>query len=623
MNHRSNNVPHAEARTTTDDTSNTCAHPHIPLFLALPTTEFDDDGSNNARARVVQIVRNGRDLTADNFRCDVLSIHRPVLVTDSPESIGMKVPPPTFTIRDVAEMVGGAYPVHVLDVQLQMEMEGWTINDLVEYFEDPRRKYRNQQPKQERECNNNNMTETSSSAPSSYSSSTSRRPRRAAAIQSQVSTSMLRSPVVLNQLSLEISQTAMGPPFIQSPKFVRDMDWISLTWPDHWYRRNKYPMVQYYCLTSAAGSWTDFHIDFGGTSVWYHVLSGAKEFCLIPPTSANLQAYQAWLCSKHQDADFLPDTLPEHCRNGVYRIRLEPHQTFVIPSGWIHAVYTPEDSLVLGGNFVHGLAIQSQLQAHAIETVSHVTKELLFPYYRQLHVCAVGYYYSELAKSASLVVPKEKEEFPSLLEQVEKWVYQDNGKPVQEEEPTIQTLAKEMARKYNFSSFGALLDDFRRLLRIPMVHADIATSTFTTTSTSHAATDTVDDDSNKMPHIRIRTKLDSSRYHFEEGDDVDEEKEKPRIRLSQPQRALPIPVDLVAPRKREDVSSFVASQSNDDDEEWTPSSSSPTRTSPKRATSHKKRMRSTTEGGGSNNEETTRRKKKVSASRLRLLKKLK
>ena len=24
--------------------------------------------------------------------------------------------------------------------------------------------------------------------------------------------------------------------------------------------------VQYYCLTSAAGSWTDFHVDFGGTS---------------------------------------------------------------------------------------------------------------------------------------------------------------------------------------------------------------------------------------------------------------------------------------------------------------------------------------------------------------------
>lgn len=29
--------------------------------------------------------------------------------------------------------------------------------------------------------------------------------------------------------------------------------------------------VQHYCLMGPAGAWTDFHIDFGGTSVWYHV----------------------------------------------------------------------------------------------------------------------------------------------------------------------------------------------------------------------------------------------------------------------------------------------------------------------------------------------------------------
>ena len=27
--------------------------------------------------------------------------------------------------------------------------------------------------------------------------------------------------------------------------------------------------------------------------------------------------------------------------------------TFMIPTGWIHAVYTPADSLVFGGNFLH------------------------------------------------------------------------------------------------------------------------------------------------------------------------------------------------------------------------------------------------------------------------------
>ena len=32
------------------------------------------------------------------------------------------------------------------------------------------------------------------------------------------------------------------------------------------------PRVTKYCLMSAKGSFTDFHIDFGGTSVWFHVV---------------------------------------------------------------------------------------------------------------------------------------------------------------------------------------------------------------------------------------------------------------------------------------------------------------------------------------------------------------
>jgi len=35
-----------------------------------------------------------------------------------------------------------------------------------------------------------------------------------------------------------------------------------------------------YCLMSIAGCYTDFHIDMGGTSVWYHVLKGQKVIFL-------------------------------------------------------------------------------------------------------------------------------------------------------------------------------------------------------------------------------------------------------------------------------------------------------------------------------------------------------
>lgn len=64
------------------------------------------------------------------------------------------------------------------------------------------------------------------------------------------------------------------------------IDWVEVMWPralralqkdstnsmeDMWY-----PKVQKYCLMSVAGCYTDFHIDFGGTSVWYHILKGSK-----------------------------------------------------------------------------------------------------------------------------------------------------------------------------------------------------------------------------------------------------------------------------------------------------------------------------------------------------------
>ena len=53
-----------------------------------------------------------------------------------------------------------------------------------------------------------------------------------------------------------------------------------------------YPKVQKYCLMSVKGCYTDFHIDFGGTSVWYHILKGKKVFWLVPPTEQNLKTYE-------------------------------------------------------------------------------------------------------------------------------------------------------------------------------------------------------------------------------------------------------------------------------------------------------------------------------------------
>jgi hypothetical protein len=187
---------------------------------------------------------------------------------------------------------------------------------------------------------------------------------------------------VLNMITLEFSSTPLNAK-VQAPYFVRSLDWIDSIWPLDRRARGDYPKVQKYCLAGMAGSYTDFHIDFGGTSVWYHVLTGQKRFFLVPPTTANLRAFEKWTTSSAQADVFFGDLLgpPNQC----FQFDLHPGETFIIPSGWIHAVYTPKDSLVFGGNFVHSYSILRQLQIYSIEHRTRVQKAYRFPFFRQIN----------------------------------------------------------------------------------------------------------------------------------------------------------------------------------------------------------------------------------------------
>lgn len=99
---------------------------------------------------------------------------------------------------------------------------------------------------------------------------------------------------------------------------------------------------------------------------------GCKVFWLIPPTEHNLDLYERWVLSGKQSDIFFGDTV-EKCA----RIILQEGNTFFIPTGWIHAVYTPKDSLVFGGNFLHSYGIEKQLK---IAQVEDTTKVINFNY---------------------------------------------------------------------------------------------------------------------------------------------------------------------------------------------------------------------------------------------------
>ncbi|KAB2103842.1 JmjC domain-containing histone demethylation protein 1 [Alternaria gaisen] len=241
---------------------------------------------------------------------------------DGQDSLDMVIPK-GLTVRRVAELYGPNEPVPVIDVKAQ-EGEGkkWTMGKWADYYEQQGEK------------------------------------------------------PVRNVISLEVSRSKLGK-LIRRPKAVRDMDLQDAVWRED--DKSAPPPVQFYCLMSVADCFTDFHIDFGGSSVYYHIVKGKKVFFFIPPTKQNLKKYEDWCLSPNQGHDWLGKQVKE-----CYRVDLYPGDTMLIPSGWIHAVWTPEDSLVIGGNFLTRIHYGMQIKILEIEKNTKVATQFRYPFFQKI-----------------------------------------------------------------------------------------------------------------------------------------------------------------------------------------------------------------------------------------------
>lgn len=296
----------------------------------------------------------GTDLAMSWLLEDESAMTEPILIDDDDalRSLGMKMPSPTITIRQISNIVGPDTPVEVIDVASQSELSRWTLDQWATYYEDPKR------------------------------------------------------DKVRNVISLEVTETTLGDS-IEIPRIVREMDWVETIWPqDVRVAGSKaYPKVQKYCLMSVARCWTDWHIDFAGSSVFYHVLRGSKTFYFIRPTPSNLQKYETWSGDPDlQESTWLGDQV-----DIVYKVSLQAGHTMIIPTGWIHAVYTPIDSLVFGGNYLHSLNIPIQLRVHEIENHTKVPKKFRFPFFIRMLWYVADHYQKTLEASlpTSLANPSQ------------------------------------------------------------------------------------------------------------------------------------------------------------------------------------------------------------------------
>ncbi|KAF8644156.1 hypothetical protein AX16_008683 [Volvariella volvacea WC 439] len=267
---------------------------------------------------------HGQDMRLHWLEEDDNAMREPVII-EQPDGLDMSMPPSNFTVSDVVQVLGEDHPVEVIDVATQAASPNWTLGKWGQYYCDSAR------------------------------------------------------DKVLNVISLEISGTPLAQSIIP-PRLVRELDWVESYWPSA--KKGKghaYPKVQLYCLMGVATAWTDWHVDFAGSSVYYHILRGSKVFYFIRPSRANLAAYERWSGTELQTHVWLGDMADE-----VYKVELKAGNTMIIPSGWIHAVYTPEDTLVFGGNFLHSYDVATQLRVCEIENATHVPRKFRFPLFTKL-----------------------------------------------------------------------------------------------------------------------------------------------------------------------------------------------------------------------------------------------
>ncbi|KAI9012220.1 hypothetical protein DFJ74DRAFT_683064 [Hyaloraphidium curvatum] len=257
-----------------------------------------------------RVVESGFDLSRDQLKED--GFDAPILIK-SLDGLGMRLPR-TLTPREAMERLGAEYPIGAMDVRFQTA-EPMSLADFVAYMETPEAE---------------------------------------------------RSRV-LNSISVEFSGTPMEE-LVERPDVVKELDWDTLgVWAGE---ENQPKKIALYWLCGAKGSYTDFHIDFGGTSVFYAPISGLKRFLFLRPTPTLLSLYNGWLASPNQHGTFLPAMIPRgllDAEGGCTYADVGPGECLLIPSGWIHAVLTPEDSSVVGGNFLHVLSSAMQARVAAME----------------------------------------------------------------------------------------------------------------------------------------------------------------------------------------------------------------------------------------------------------------
>ena len=140
--------------------------------------------------------------------------------------------------------------------------------------------------------------------------------------------------------------------------------------------------ISNYLLLTEAGAQTNWHQDFTGTSVFYVVVKGRKDFYILEKNGLNQNLFDKWKRSDFKTSTFFGF----HHQVTVRHVALKRGDCLFLPSEWIHFVYTPEESIAFGCNFIMEKHFYGSALAFEKEIKDGFKHQFSFPHFAPLVV---------------------------------------------------------------------------------------------------------------------------------------------------------------------------------------------------------------------------------------------
>lgn len=219
-------------------------------------------------------------------------------------------------------------------------------------------------------------------------------------------------------LKLDLTQNSKLTNSFNPPRIVRKLSWVDQYWPNVPFK----PLLSKYCFISMENSYTNFHIDIGGASAWYHVIQGEQTFYFIEPTNHNLEKFQEWIKSPNNEMMFFTHT------EKMFKTKVSAGETIFIPNGWIYAILSMQDSITFGGYFLHSMSISTQLTIY--DFIQKLNQpELEFPSYELTNWYAAPNILKLAKESFKNQPPKHLSEgIEALIEKLRIWLNKSKSK---------------------------------------------------------------------------------------------------------------------------------------------------------------------------------------------------